>query len=54
MGNTCYMNCAVQCLSNTPLLKTFFAFNTYQKYINYENKFGSGGVVAEEFGSTIA
>lgn len=46
MGNTCYLNCSIQCLSNTPLLKTFFGHNTYQKYINYENKMGSEGKIA--------
>jgi ubiquitin C-terminal hydrolase len=29
MGNTCYMNSSIQCISNTPLLRTFFAYGTY-------------------------
>ena len=54
MGNTCYLNCSIQCLSNTPLLKTLFRKGSYQKYINYENKMGSEGRIAKQFGSLIS
>jgi ubiquitin carboxyl-terminal hydrolase 8 len=54
MGNTCYMNCTLQCLSNTPLLKVFFSCDTYKKYVNLENKQGSGGNVVTEFGDLMA
>jgi ubiquitin carboxyl-terminal hydrolase 4/11/15 len=29
LGNTCYMNAALQCLSNTPLLTGYFLSERY-------------------------
>jgi hypothetical protein len=54
MGNTCYLNSSIQCISNTPLLRTFFGYDTYRKYVNTENPMGSNGVVVEQFGQLIS
>lgn len=51
LGNTCYMNCIVQCLANTPLLKDLFRSHTHSQYINTENPNGTKGKMAEEFGN---
>ena len=53
LGNTCYINCIVQCLANTPLLKDLFRSNTHSQYINMTNPSGTKGKMAEEFGSLI-
>lgn len=34
LGNTCYMNSIIQCLSNTYQLNEFFITGAYKKYIN--------------------
>lgn len=39
LGNTCFMNSAIQCLAHTPELVDFF-LGEYQKEINYENPLG--------------
>ncbi len=46
IGNTCFMNTAVQCLINLPLFTTFFLTGEYLKWINTENKLGYKGEVA--------
>jgi len=39
LGNTCFMNSAIQCLAHTPKLVDFF-LGDYHKEINYENPLG--------------
>lgn len=39
LGNTCFMNSAVQCLVHTPKLVDYF-LGDYKKEINYENPLG--------------
>lgn len=39
LGNTCFMNSAIQCLAHTPELVDYFLGN-YQMEINYENPLG--------------
>lgn len=39
LGNTCFMNSAIQCLVHTPKLVDFF-LGDYLKEINYENPLG--------------
>ncbi|XP_013381771.1 ubiquitin carboxyl-terminal hydrolase 8-like [Lingula anatina] len=34
LGNTCYMNSTIQCLSNTPLLAKYFLDSIYRNHIN--------------------
>lgn len=37
LGNTCYMNSVLQCLSNTSQLKDFFVEGTYRNFINKQS-----------------
>lgn len=39
LGNTCFMNSAIQCLVHTPKLVDYF-LGDYRKEINYENPLG--------------
>ena len=43
--NTCFMNSALQCLSNSSLLREYFASGDYAEDINEENPMGTGGKV---------
>ncbi|KAJ9455835.1 putative ubiquitin carboxyl-terminal hydrolase 11 [Diplonema papillatum] len=49
LGNTCYMNSALQCLSATVRLRQFFISGKYRAHVNTENKLGTKGKLVEAF-----
>ncbi|KAF3933692.1 hypothetical protein ABW19_dt0201868 [Dactylella cylindrospora] len=49
LGNTCYMNSIIQCMSGTVPLARYFLSGTYKGHINRENRLGSRGIFAESF-----
>ena len=49
LGNTCYMNSSIACLSNCTELTTFFLSKIYKNYINNSNKMGFKGKLAKEW-----
>ncbi|GLG93575.1 Ubiquitin carboxyl-terminal hydrolase 32 [Gryllus bimaculatus] len=53
MGNTCFMNSVIQCLSNCPPLVKHFAEDEYLKDLNTENPIGMKGKIATAFGELI-
>lgn len=53
LGNTCYMNSALQCLSNTPSLATYFMSDEYKEELNLDAVFGTKGKVTEAFANLI-
>ena len=46
LGNTCFMNSSIACLSNCTELTTYFLTGKYKKDINTTNKEGVGGKLA--------
>ena len=52
IGNTCYMNSVLQCLSKAGALREFFLEN-WRKDLNRDNALGAKGEVAEAFASFI-
>eukprot|EP01134_Creolimax_fragrantissima_P001685 CFRG1685T1 len=53
VGNTCYLNSIVQCLSNTMPFSTHFIEQTYRKDVNKSNPLGTGGELATVFGDLL-
>ncbi len=53
IGNTCYMNTSLQCLSNCKLLTNYFLFDYYIPFINKTNKIGSKGKIVEAYAELI-
>ncbi|EXB39662.1 Ubiquitin carboxyl-terminal hydrolase 8 [Morus notabilis] len=52
LGNTCFMNSAVQCLAHTPKLVDYF-LGDYGQEINHENPLGMDGEIALAFGDLL-
>ncbi|XP_034937232.1 ubiquitin carboxyl-terminal hydrolase 8 [Chelonus insularis] len=53
LGNSCYMNSIIQCLSNTPFLSKYFIDNAYKDDLNTNRNSETDGRVAEEFAHVI-
>ena len=47
MGNTCYLNSSVQCLSHTPIFRDYFTSKCYLNDINTTNPIGHQGRLAQ-------
>ena len=53
LGNTCFMNSSIACLSNCTELTTFFLTKEFRKFKNTSNKNGLNGKLAEEWYSLL-
>ena len=53
LGNTCYMNSSIACLSNCTELTTFFLSKEFKKNKNTSNKNGLNGKLADEWYSLL-
>ena len=49
IGNTCFMNSALQCLSNCYELTKYFLSNLYKNEININNRLGTKGEIANTY-----
>ena len=47
LGNSCFMNSSIACLSNCKELATYFLTKKYEKDINEKNKEGLGGKLSK-------
>lgn len=55
LGNTCYANSAIQCISYMPLLRSYLLSAQYKTSgdLNKDNPLGSGGKLLEEFAELL-
>ncbi|EGV66692.1 ubiquitin C-terminal hydrolase [Yamadazyma tenuis] len=53
LGNTCYMNSALQCLVHVPEINYYFFFDLFMKELNKTNPLGYNGNMAQSFGSLL-
>lgn len=52
LGNTCFMNSALQCLAHTPKMVDYF-LGDYKREINHDNPLGMNGEIASAFGDLL-
>ncbi|XP_070558871.1 ubiquitin carboxyl-terminal hydrolase 15-like [Ptychodera flava] len=53
LGNTCFMNSGLQCMSNVQPLTSYFLENMYQDELNYDNPLGMRGEIAKAYAELI-
>lgn len=53
LGNTCYMNSALQCIRSVEELAIYFLQDKYKSEINASNVLGSGGVMAKKYAEVL-
>lgn len=49
LGNTCFMNSALQCISHTYLLTKYFLEDSYKTEINETNPLGTKGKLTDKY-----
>lgn len=53
LGNTCFMNSCLQCLSHTLPLTEYFLKSLYEGEINKDNPLGTKGKLAKSYAKFI-
>ncbi|KAF2180805.1 cysteine proteinase [Zopfia rhizophila CBS 207.26] len=54
LGNTCYMNSALQCIRSVEELSLYFLQGNYKNDLNTNNPLGHGGQIAKSYASLLA
>ena len=53
LGNTCYMNSAIQCLSNIAPFREYFMTGQFKNEINKDNFLGYKGEIVARFAEVL-
>lgn len=53
LGNTCFMNSTLQCISNVPAVRDFFVNKQHEAEVNRDNPLGHSGKLADTFAQLL-
>eukprot|EP00127_Corallochytrium_limacisporum_P007054 Clim_evm14s241 gene=Clim_evmTU14s241 len=53
LGNTCFMNAALQCITHTPGIVSYFLNEGYERDLNPKNPLGMKGEIATEYAKVL-
>ncbi|XP_071439299.1 ubiquitin carboxyl-terminal hydrolase 15-like [Hetaerina americana] len=53
LGNTCFMNSVLQCMSNCPPITDYFLNGEHHRELNTNNPLGMGGEIAKAYGDLV-
>ncbi|KAJ5550357.1 Peptidase C19 ubiquitin carboxyl-terminal hydrolase 2, partial [Penicillium sp. DV-2018c] len=53
LGNTCYMNSALQCVRSVQELSYYFLSDTYKRELNPQNVLSCGGIIAKQYATLV-
>jgi len=53
LGNTCFMNSILQCLSNSECLHKYFLFCIFEHHLNKKSMFGTKGKLCLAFANLM-
>ncbi|GBE86464.1 cysteine proteinase [Sparassis crispa] len=53
MGNTCFMNSALQCLAHSKELTDYFLTGVFEEELNVDNPLGMQGAIAQAYGALL-
>ena len=53
LGNTCFMNTSLQCISSCSELTNYFLTNHFKKDINEKNPIGTKGILARAYANLL-
>lgn len=53
LGNTCYMNCILQCLIGTAPISVIFADSSWKQYVNVHSRLGYKGILAQRYAELV-
>ncbi|OQR84279.1 ubiquitin carboxyl-terminal hydrolase 4 isoform X1 [Achlya hypogyna] len=54
LGNTCFLNCALQCLSATPVLRAYLLSQQFAAHVNKANDLGTKGKVVAALAQVVS
>eukprot|EP01038_Epipyxis_sp_PR26KG_P007584 gene7584-10333_t len=53
IGNSCYLNSSLQCLSHIAAMSIYFRSQKFEDHVNKQSKDGTGGILAQQYAKML-